>query len=465
MIERPAAGDFVPLVQGGFALQYSPLMVYREGKGAVVFCQLDVTGRSEEEPAARRLVANILDYADSYAPGPERSALYAGDPAGMEHLVKAGTDVALYDGQRLSDDRVLVLGPGAAARLGDHVSQIAAWVKGGGRALALGLSQEDASVALALPVRIEAKEHISCFFAPPAWDTLLAGVGCGDVMTRDPRTVPLIASGALALGDGVLARSEQGNVAFYQIVPWQFDYVRLYNTKMAFQHSSFVVSRLLGNMGVRLRTPLLGRFGSPLTLPPGPPKDVLGHMRIEQGDKAMFLPTQWKGLPLLSGGAPEGWTAPTFDDSKWRNIRVPGGWESQFEDLRGFDGVFLYRVKVTVPPELTEGEATLVLGAVDDEDRTYVNGSLVGSTNRQTNPDDYWEAARRYALAPGTLKAGENVMAVEVTDLRQTGGITGFANIEDVPRVRTSREDMRWLAGLYLDEPVSEDDPYRFYRW
>jgi len=465
MIERPAAGDFLPLVQGGFALQYSPLMIYREGRGAVVFCQMDVTGRSEDEPTARRLVTNILEYADSYEPPPQRSAFYAGDPAGMEDLVKAGADVAVYGGQGLGDDRVMVLGPGAAARLGDSAGRVAAWVKGGGYALALGLSQEEASATLALPVRMEEKEHISCFFEPPAADTVLAGVGCGDVMTRDPRTVPLVASGAAVSGDGVLAVSEHGNVAFYQLPPWQFDYARFYNTKMAFQRSSFVVSRLLGNMGVRLRTPLLERFRSPLVLPPTPPKDVLGHIRIEQEDRAMYLPTEWKGLPLLSGGAPEGWTAPTFDDSKWRNIRAPGSWESQFEDLRNFDGVFLYRVKLTVPPEFVDGEATLVLGAVDDEDRTYVNGSLVGAINQQTNPNDYWEAARRYALAPGTLKAGENVIAVEVTDLRQTGGIMGFANIEDVPRVRTSHEDMRWLAGLYLDEPVSEDDPYRFYRW
>jgi len=284
-------------------------------------------------------------------------------------------------------------------------------------------------------------------------------------MTRDPREVPLVVGGAQTLGNGVLALSKKGNVAFLQLAPWQFDYEQLYNTKMAFRRTSFAVSRLLGNMGVQLHTPLLDRFGSPLVLRPEPPEEVLGHMRIERLERAMFLPVQWKGLALVSGGAPEGWTAPEFDDDGWLQVRVDADWESQFEDLREFDGVFLYRLKVTVPPELADGEATLVLGAVDDEDRTYVNGSLVGSTTRQTNPRDYWEVARRYALPAGTLKAGENVIAVEVTDLRQAGGITGFAGIEDAPPVRTSREDMRWQSGLYLDEPILEDDPYRFYRW
>ena len=47
LIEKPARGDFLPILDGGFSLQYSPLMEYREGKGMVLFCQMDVTGRTE----------------------------------------------------------------------------------------------------------------------------------------------------------------------------------------------------------------------------------------------------------------------------------------------------------------------------------------------------------------------------------------------------------------------------------
>jgi hypothetical protein len=31
MVEEPAVGDLLPLVDGGFHLQYSPLMLYSEG--------------------------------------------------------------------------------------------------------------------------------------------------------------------------------------------------------------------------------------------------------------------------------------------------------------------------------------------------------------------------------------------------------------------------------------------------
>ena len=33
LIEKPARGDFLPIVDGGFSLQYSPLLEYREGQG------------------------------------------------------------------------------------------------------------------------------------------------------------------------------------------------------------------------------------------------------------------------------------------------------------------------------------------------------------------------------------------------------------------------------------------------
>ena len=70
LLEKPARGDFHVLVDGGFSLQYSPLLEYREGRGLVLFCQLDVTGRSEPEPAAETLVRNLLSYDAAWKPTP-----------------------------------------------------------------------------------------------------------------------------------------------------------------------------------------------------------------------------------------------------------------------------------------------------------------------------------------------------------------------------------------------------------
>ena len=51
---------------------------------------------------------------------------------------------------------------------------------------------------------------------------------------------------------------------FCQIAPWQFDYSRAVNWKRTFRRTSFLVTRLLANMGVAGTTPLLERFGRPV---------------------------------------------------------------------------------------------------------------------------------------------------------------------------------------------------------
>src|SRR5262249_17164720 len=90
LIEKPARGDFLPVLDGGFSLQYSPLLEYRQGKGVVLFCQLDVTGRTENDPAAGLLVRNIFRYLTNWKPALNRKAVYAGDEAGKTCLESLG---------------------------------------------------------------------------------------------------------------------------------------------------------------------------------------------------------------------------------------------------------------------------------------------------------------------------------------------------------------------------------------
>jgi len=263
MIEKPASGDFLALVDGGFALQYSPLMVYRQGKGMVLFCQMDVTGRTSPDPAARRLAGNVMEFADGWSAPPLRRAVYAGEAAGLEHLKASGAAVAAYDGAPLGDGQVLVLGTGAAERLGEGAASVARWVDSGGPVLALALGQEEARSLLGLPIEMEVGEHISCRYPPPGPGTPVTGVGCGDLMIRDPRDVPLVRGGAEAMGNGALALAGRGNVVLCQLAPWQFDHAELYNTTGAFRHLSFALSRMLSNMGVAFETPLLRHVARP----------------------------------------------------------------------------------------------------------------------------------------------------------------------------------------------------------
>jgi hypothetical protein len=268
LIEKPACGDFMSLIDCGYSLQYSPLMEYHEGQGLVLFCQMDVTGRTDTDPTAERLTKNILGYVNAFKPATNRSIVYAGDPAGQKYLQQAGFTVEPYANGALKGNRVLVVGPGGASALASEKATVASWLKQDGRILALGLEGNDASTFLPMTVSTKQEEHIGSFFEPQPLNSPLVGVGPADVHNRDPRNFPLIGGGAKVVGDGILAFSDDGHVTLCQMLPWQFNN-KQQNTKRTFRRTSSLLTRLLGNLGVQSQTPLLERFSKPVKLTDG----------------------------------------------------------------------------------------------------------------------------------------------------------------------------------------------------
>ncbi len=264
LIEKPARGNFLPILDGGFSLQYSPLLTYCEGSGMVVFCQLDVTGRTDTDPSAQTLARNTLQYVSNWKPALNRKVVYAGDRAGLAHLQSAGIAVEPNASASLSLDQVLVVGPGGGRKLAARATAIARWLKAGGHVLAIGLDEQEANAFLPFKIRMQKAEHIATFFDPFDERSLIAGVGPADVHNRDPRELPSITAGATVIGDGVLANVEGANVVFCQLVPWQFEYAGKPNIKRTFRRASYLVSRLLANMGVDAATPVLARVHTPV---------------------------------------------------------------------------------------------------------------------------------------------------------------------------------------------------------
>ena len=230
----------------------------------VLFCQMDLTGRTEPDPAAERLAANILQYVAAWKPVSRRTALYVGDPAGGNHLESAGVRVGSYEGGDLSPEVVLVVGPGGGRKLTARAAAVADWLRGGGTLLAIGLDEQDTRALLPFQLTVQRGEHIAAYFEPPGRNSLLAGVGPADVHNRDPRQLPLVSAGATTFGDGVLARAENLNVVFCQLAPWEFDHKKQSNLKRTHRRASFLVARLLANLGVAGSTPILARFGNPV---------------------------------------------------------------------------------------------------------------------------------------------------------------------------------------------------------
>ena len=148
--------------------------------------------------------------------------------------------------------------------LSSRKDAVAAFLKSGGRLLAIGLSEKEANALVPFRVTMKEAEHINAYFDPQGIRSPLAGIGPADVHSRDPRNLPLVSGGAEVIGNGVLAFSKDAGTVFCQMAPWQFEYRSNFGLKRTFRRTSFLTTRVLANMGVAGSTPLLARFHSPV---------------------------------------------------------------------------------------------------------------------------------------------------------------------------------------------------------
>ncbi len=456
LIEKPTRGDFLPIVDGGFSLQYSPLMEYHEGEGMILFCQMDVTGRTEDDPAAVQLATSILNYVSAYSAAQRRKVLYVGDPAGKEHFEQVGISPSEYDGGNLTPEQVLVVGPGGGTQLAPHRENITAWLKADGHILAVGLDEREANSFLPFNVTMKKAEHISAYFEPASAKSLLAGIASADVHNRDPREIELVSEGATVVGNGVLAVAENANVVFCQLAPWQFDYEKLYNVKRTFRRTSFLVTRLLGNMGVSsISTHLLSRFSTPVAAAAGASLIKNGDFSMDTDGDGLADHWQFEASSDQSAFAREKVAA---DSDQWsQSVTCAESDESE----RGQVMLMQY----DVPME--EGQWYKISFRAKSEG---LRGNNVNMTITDTSK---WQSFFEYQrFTPGeqwkqfTFKVESNGTASSQTRLQIWYSIMGTVWFSNV-RMETCDPPWqgRWLTGLYLDKPVEMDDPYRFFNW
>lgn len=117
------------------------------------------------------------------------------------------------------------------------------------------------------------------------------------------------------------------------------------------------------------------------------------------------------------------YAAPGFDDSEWENISVPSPWENQ--GFPGYDGYAWYRIEIKIPRHLSNRQLYLKLGHIDDVDRTYFNGMLIGGEGEFPPAiKTAYDVKRLYRIPAESIKFGErNVIAVRVFDMWLGGGI------------------------------------------
>ncbi len=249
--EKPTKGDFLPLLHGGFNLQYAPVMEYSEPGRRIILSQLDICGRTEASPEAEEALAKILELADRPLPGAAPRILVL-EWNGRVAKEFADLGIRFEKAASASDAKagdILVLGPGA------NCGELKPVAESGVKVLILGLRGRDVARMLPEERPTECK-WAECpeFNASLAGEPLLRGVSNADIQWVYPSNV---GERARFGNDLLIARHYgKGAIVCSSIVPWIFDENEI-ALRVNRRRAQGLISRLVANLGGTVDTSFL----------------------------------------------------------------------------------------------------------------------------------------------------------------------------------------------------------------
>ena len=130
-----------------------------------------------------------------------------------------------------------------------------------------------------------------------------------------------------------------------------------------------------------------------------------------------------RGIWKLKSGDNRDWKDPYYDDGKWKLVNVPSPWEKQ--DFPGMDGIAWYRKDFKLNAQQAKQDWVIILGRIDDFDKTYVNGEFIGATAdfKRFGVSSSFQEIRAYDLSSNIIRNGVNTIAIRVEDIGNVGGI------------------------------------------
>lgn len=137
-------------------------------------------------------------------------------------------------------------------------------------------------------------------------------------------------------------------------------------------------------------------------------------------DEGMMLEGVWK----FAEGYHPSWKLANFNDDSWGVIMVPGFLHTKGK--KDWKSIFWYRKHFKMDSRLKGKSLVLLVGKIDDFDKVYFNGQLIGATNdgRPLGSSGSWMEYRDYPIPPELINwQGDNVISVEVTDIGINAGI------------------------------------------
>jgi hypothetical protein len=236
--------------------------------------------------------------------------------------------------------------------------------------------------------------------------------------------------------------------------PWRFSAREQYNLRRTYRRTSFLLTRLLANMGARPTTPVLENLSNPPAGAAGP--SLVRNADFTDDADGDGMPDDW----VFSAGAGGGTC-----------VRQP-------IDRASRD----WAMALTCPTEGGEREPSVMLAQHDlpiEAGQWYrialrakaegigpdgVTMAIQNTTNwralfdyQRFTPGGEW---RRFDFL---VQANDTAERTRLQIWYGGGGKLWLAGISVTP-IMPPRGG-RWLEGLYLDTPEEWDDPYRFFRW
>lgn len=151
--------------------------------------------------------------------------------------------------------------------------------------------------------------------------------------------------------------------------------------------------------------------------------DATRRRKVEQANRGFNEKTEgyWQEILATDPGSKNEWMKPDLDDSGWGEMKLPGNWEQREDSLKNFDGTVWFRRNVEIPADWKNTPLILELGRIDDSDRTWFDGNLVGTTTNKH------AGVRRYKVKRKVVDAGKVNITVCALDPHGEGGFSGGA--------------------------------------
>ena len=448
-IEKPHRSGWRPIIECEFDLAYSPLMELDYGQGRAIWCTLDLEDHADEDPAAARLLTQIITYAQSAPLRPRAQGVI---------LIGDDTDAANADAIGLNYLRLEKIEPSAKLTIvGSNAAidpaDLEACLNAGGKILFMPRKSPE----LALGVKLAQVKDFPGSLQVPAWPES-AGLSPSDLRFRANADTWLIQSGGDIGAAGLLCRLTLGRgvAIFCQLDPDALDADNRTYFRYTRWRQTRAITQILANMGAAFD--MDHRFFRPV------PPETVESIPLDDLWRAKTVVTfpaidgdKFLADPGISDQAKE-LLATELDHSTWPQIRMPATY-APFTDR---EGEAVFRKSVNLPDALVNKELVLSLGAIDDYDDVFINGQRIGGIDRN-NPDPF-KTPRIYTVPPGLMKAGKNIIAVRVWDRAGAGGFAGPA-ADMFLRPKDYHPATGFYHTDYRDDFELGDDPYRYFRW